>query len=51
MHSISDFITTHADQDCPDAGPFEVENRTTLQVNLQGTVYAKAGAMVATLGD
>jgi uncharacterized protein (AIM24 family) len=47
MHSISSFITTHADQDRPDAGPFEVENRATLQVNLQGTVYAKAGAMVA----
>jgi uncharacterized protein (AIM24 family) len=51
MHSISDFITTHADQDRPGAGPFEVENRATLQVNLQGTVYAKAGAMVAYRGD
>jgi uncharacterized protein (AIM24 family) len=51
MHSISDFITTHADQDRPDAGPFEVENRATLQVNLKGTVYAKAGAMVAYRGD
>lgn len=51
MHSISSFITTHADQDRPDAGPFEVENRATLQVNLQGTVYAKAGAMVAYRGD
>jgi uncharacterized protein (AIM24 family) len=51
MHSISDFITTHTDQDRPDAGPFEVENRATLQVNLQGTVYAKAGAMVAYRGD
>jgi uncharacterized protein (AIM24 family) len=47
MHSLSSFITTHADQDRPGAGPFEVENRATLQVNLQGTVYAKAGAMVA----
>jgi uncharacterized protein (AIM24 family) len=50
-HSLSSFLTTHADQDRPAAGPFEVENRATLQVNLQGTVYAKAGAMVATLGD
>lgn len=51
MHSISDFLATHADQDHPGAGPFEVENRATLQVNLQGTVYAKAGAMVAYRGD
>jgi Mitochondrial biogenesis AIM24 len=50
-HSISAFITTHADQDRPGAGPFEVENRATLQVNLQGTVYAKAGAMVAYRSD
>jgi uncharacterized protein (AIM24 family) len=51
VHSLSSFLTTHADQDRPDAGPFEVENRATLQVNLQGTVYAKAGAMVAYRGD
>jgi uncharacterized protein (AIM24 family) len=51
MHSIASFISTHADQDRPGAGPFEVENRATLQINLQGTVYAKAGAMVAYRGD
>jgi uncharacterized protein (AIM24 family) len=51
MHSIVDFIATHTDRDRPDAGPFEVENRATLQINLQGTVYAKAGAMVAYRGD
>jgi uncharacterized protein (AIM24 family) len=51
MHSIADFIATHSDQDRPEAGPFEVENRSTLQVNLQGTVYARAGAMVACRGD
>jgi uncharacterized protein (AIM24 family) len=51
MHSIADFIATHTDQDRPHAGPFEVENRATLQVNLQGTVYARAGAMVACRGD
>jgi hypothetical protein len=45
MHSLSDFITTHADQDRPDAGPFEVENSATPQVNLHGTIYAKARAM------
>jgi hypothetical protein len=47
MPSISDFITTHADQDRPCAGPFEVENRATLQVNLRNTVHA----MVAYRGD
>ena len=50
MSSVSDFITAHSDQE-RDAGPFEVENRATLQVNLQGTVYAKAGAMIAYRGD
>ena len=50
MHSIADFIATHADKE-HNAGLFEVENRATLQVNLQGTVYAKAGAMVAYRGD
>lgn len=49
-HSISAFLATHADQDRPSAGPFEIENRATLQVNLDGTVYAKAGAMVAYSG-
>jgi uncharacterized protein (AIM24 family) len=51
MNSISSFLATHTDQDRPGAGPFEVENRATLQVNLQGTVFAKAGAMVAYRGD
>jgi uncharacterized protein (AIM24 family) len=50
MHSIADFIATHADKE-RNGGLFEVENRATLQVNLQGTVYAKAGAMVAYRGD
>jgi uncharacterized protein (AIM24 family) len=50
IHSIAAFIATHADKE-RDAGPFEVENRSTLQVNLQGTVYAKAGAMVACRGE
>lgn len=51
MPSIPTFLATHTDQDRPDAGPFEVENRATLQVNLQGTVFAKAGAMIAYRGD
>ncbi len=50
MHSIADFVSTHAEQE-RNAGLFEVENRATLQVNLQGVVYAKAGAMVAWRGD
>jgi hypothetical protein len=41
VRSTSEFITTDADQDRPDAGPFELENRATPQVNLQSTVYAK----------
>ncbi len=49
MHSIADFIAQHADQD-RGGGLFEVENRSTLQVNLTGTVYAKAGSMVAYRG-
>jgi uncharacterized protein (AIM24 family) len=49
MHSIADFIAQHADQD-RGGGLFEVENRSTLQVNLAGTVYAKAGAMIAYRG-
>jgi uncharacterized protein (AIM24 family) len=51
MHAISDFIATHTDKENPGAGPFEVENRATLQINLQGTVYAKAGSMVAYRGE
>jgi uncharacterized protein (AIM24 family) len=50
QHSIADFIATHTDQE-RGGGLFEVENRATLQVNLRGTVYAKAGAMVAYRGD
>ncbi len=50
QHSIADFIAAHADQD-RHSGLFEVENPMTLQVNLRGTVYAKAGAMVAYRGD
>jgi hypothetical protein len=50
QHSIADFIAAHADQE-RNAGLFEVENPMTLQVNLRGTVYAKAGAMVAYRGD
>jgi uncharacterized protein (AIM24 family) len=46
MHAITDFIAAHTDQEHPDAGAFEVENRATLQINLRGTVYAKAGALV-----
>jgi uncharacterized protein (AIM24 family) len=51
MHSIAEFVDAHTDQDRPNAGPFEVENRATLQINLSGTVYAKAGAMIAYRGD
>jgi uncharacterized protein (AIM24 family) len=49
MHSVAEFIAKHTDQE-RNAGPFEVENRSTLQVNLAGTVYAKAGSMIAYRG-
>jgi uncharacterized protein (AIM24 family) len=49
-HTIKDFIATHADQE-RNAGVFEIENKSTLQINLSGMVYAKAGAMVAYRGN
>lgn len=48
--SLNDFIAAHTDQD-QNSGMFEIENKSTLQVNLNGAVYAKAGAMVARTGD
>jgi uncharacterized protein (AIM24 family) len=45
-HTIKDFIATHADQE-RNAGVFEIENKSTLQINLNGMVYAKAGSMIA----
>jgi uncharacterized protein (AIM24 family) len=49
-HTIKDFIATHADQE-RSAGVFEIENKSTLQINLSGMVYAKAGAMIAYRGN
>lgn len=49
-HTLKEFIATHADQE-RNAGIFEIENKSTLQINLDGMVYAKAGAMVAYRGD
>jgi uncharacterized protein (AIM24 family) len=49
-HTLKDFIAAHADQE-RDAGTFEIENRSTLQVNLNGKVYAKTGAMIAYRGN
>lgn len=49
-HTIKDFIATHADQE-RNAGVFEIENKSTLQINLSGMVYAKAGSMVAYRGN
>jgi Cft2 family RNA processing exonuclease len=42
MHTITDFITTHADQDHSGAGPSEAEDCATLQVNLQARCTAAA---------
>ncbi len=49
-HTIKDFIAAHADQE-RNAGLFEIENKSTLQINLRGMVYSKAGAMIAYRGD
>ena len=49
-YTVKDFIAAHADQE-RNAGVFEIENRSTLQINLSGMVYAKAGAMVAYRGN
>jgi uncharacterized protein (AIM24 family) len=49
MHSIADFVAQHTDKE-RNTGLFEIENRSTLQINLAGTVYAKAGAMIAYRG-
>jgi uncharacterized protein (AIM24 family) len=49
-HTIKDFIATHADQE-RNAGVFEIENKSMLQINLNGMVYAKAGAMIAYRGN
>jgi uncharacterized protein (AIM24 family) len=49
-HSLKDFIAAHADRE-RNAGEFEIENRSTLQINLNGKVYAKAGAMIAYRGN
>ena len=50
-HALHHRLPHHTDQDRPDAGPFGVENRATLQINLKGTVNAKASAKVAYRGD
>jgi uncharacterized protein (AIM24 family) len=49
-HSIKEFIQQHLDQD-QNTGVFELEDKATLQINLNGLVYAKAGAMVAYRGN
>jgi uncharacterized protein (AIM24 family) len=48
--TLNDFISAHTDQD-QNAGMFEIENKSTLQINLDGAVYAKAGSMVARTGE
>ncbi len=48
--TLNDFIAAHTDQD-QNAGMFEIENKSTLQINLDGAVYAKAGSMVARTGE
>jgi uncharacterized protein (AIM24 family) len=49
-HSIQEFISQHLDQE-QNTGVFELEDKATLQINLAGLVYAKAGAMIAYRGN
>ncbi|MFN9548053.1 MAG: AIM24 family protein [Cyanobacteriota bacterium] len=48
--SIENFLQSTAQQDAK-AEPFELENPHLLEVNLDGRVWTKAGAMIAYLGD
>jgi uncharacterized protein (AIM24 family) len=49
-HSLQDFVNQHLDQD-QNTGVFELEDKATLQINLAGLVYAKAGSMIAYRGN
>lgn len=49
-HSVQDFVNQHLDQE-QNTGVFELEDKGTLQINLAGLVYAKAGSMIAYRGN
>jgi uncharacterized protein (AIM24 family) len=49
-YTVAEFIQTTAQQDA-EADPFELENPHLLEVNLNGRVWTKVGAMIAYLGN
>lgn len=49
-YSIDEFVQTTSQQDA-EAEPFELENPHLLEVNLNGRVWTKAGAMIAYVGN
>lgn len=46
--TLRDFVTDHAQT--PGGGAFQLENRKTLEIKVDGAVWAKAGSMVAYRG-
>ncbi|MER2599951.1 MAG: AIM24 family protein [Caldilineales bacterium] len=50
QYTLDQFITATAQQDA-EADPFELENPHLLEVNLNGRVWSKVGAMIAYTGD
>jgi len=51
LYSLAQFLEDTADQPTPDGSVFELESDYMLQVNLNGMVWIKRGAMVAYRGD
>lgn len=49
-YTLAEFVQATAQQDA-EADPFELENPHLLEVNLNGRVWTKAGAMIAYLGN
>ncbi len=49
-HTLADFVQATAQQDA-EADPFELENPHLLEVNLNGRVWTKVGAMIAYIGN
>src|SRR5688572_4780108 len=50
QYSITEFVRATAQDDAA-ADPFQLENPHTLEVNLNGRVWTKVGAMIAYLGN
>jgi hypothetical protein len=49
-YTVAEFVNATAQKD-ESRGKFEVENPYTLEVNLNGRVWSKAGAMIGYVGD